>query len=149
MVRWYWYRFLALLYSTMGFLDSIGGAFSGAFGGVKDAFSGGFGGVKDIFSGGFSGVKDIFGGAYRSVVQPVYEGAIKPIFNKGYGMVTHNLDRFENLGDRTVTSAGNLVDGAGNIGKGLGDLFSSPVLLTVLAVGAGLIILPRVLDKVL
>lgn len=133
----------------MGIFDSIGGAFNGAFSGVKDVFSGGFGGVKNIFSGGFNGVKGIFGGAYNSVVKPVYEGALKPIFNKGYGMVTHNMDRFENLGDRTVTSAGNLVDGAGNIGKGLGDLFSSPVLLTVLAVGAGLIILPKLVDKVL
>lgn len=108
--------------------------FSAPFNAVKDTFSGGFSGVKDIFSGGFNGVKNIFKGGYESVV--------KPVWNATGGKALDRIDRISNLADRSVDAAGNVVDG-------VGGLFKNNVILYIALAGAGLIILPKLLDRVL
>lgn len=128
MLLWGWltvyYRYiLALWYSnaTMGF-------------GFGDIFSAPFNGIKDTFSSGFSGVKDVFQGGWDSVV--------KPVWNATGAKALDRIDRISNLADRTVDAAGNVVGG-------IGDLFKGNVILYIALAGAGLIILPKLLDRVL
>lgn len=108
--------------------------------GFGDVFSG----IKDVFSPVFNGIKSVGEGVYGSV--------LKPLGEKAWGFASKGLDRIDrlgNLGDKVIDTSGQIVGGAGNLAEGIGNLFNSNILITLGLVGAGLIILPKVLDRVM
>ena len=102
--------------------------------------------MKSVFELPFDGVKSVFGGVYDQILKPVYTKVIEPVGSRVINTVEGNIDRLNNLADRTVNAAGNVADGLGNGIQGIGDMLNSPILMTALIGGAALIILPRLLS---
>jgi hypothetical protein len=134
------------MYSStkMGWFDDIADGFKSTFSTIGN-------GIKD----GFNGFKDkVLEPVWNSGIKPLYNNVIKPIGEKALQYVQRAADRADKLSglaDRAVDASGQLVTGAGNAAEGIGNFLggnSSTLLYIGLGV-AGIIILPKLIDKVL
>lgn len=96
-------------------------------------------GFVDFFEDIGNGIKDVAVG--------VYDGAIKPIAGKAWGLVSGTIDRFGRVNDAVV----NLAEGAGHAAQGIGGFLegNTNILFYGALALAGVLILPKLIDRVL
>lgn len=120
---------------------------SAIMGGFFDFVGDAFNGIKDGFSGAFNGIKGVGEGVFNSVIKPVYSSVLKPVVDRGVGFFNGALNRVDKISgaaDKVIDATGNAVDG---IGSFLGG--NSNILLYIVAGGAALIVLPKLVDRLL
>ena len=107
-------------------------------------------GFGDFLGDAFDWVKnatsDVYNEAVKPVVQPIYN-EIKPVVRDVYGgLIKPGIE----TGGSLLKTGGQFAQGASqnflNLQKGLGDIVSSPIMWIII-IGGGIIITPKIVDK--
>ena len=107
----------------------------------------GFGGfLDDAFDWVKNCASDVYNEAVKPVVSPIYN-EIKPVVRDVYGgLIKPGIE----TGGSLLKTGGQFAQGASqnflNMQKGLGDIISSPIMWVII-IGAGIIIIPKIVDK--
>jgi len=91
-------------------------------------------------------VDDVWSG-FKSVPVGIYNKVIEPVGSKLWNVGSHSLDRIDQLGGAAV----NVAEGIGKGAQGLGDILAgnSNILFYAGLALVGVIVLPKILDKIL